>query len=199
MRKAVFLSILLLCLSGTLQAATYSYDFSSMGIANGTSYEGATVGHATFTSEDGNLQYTSNYGGGLYDGAGGSNDIYIDFSQGVDNLSFTAGDGAGDDDAFAVSLYEFGTNNFLGTWSTPVFGGANEPEWYTLAIAITNVGRVVFDQGNSGVLPGTASGSGGVVMTEFSYSVVPIPAAVWLFGSGLLGIFGLSKRKRAVC
>ena len=26
--------------------------------------------------------------------------------------------------------------------------------------------------------------------------VVPVPAAVWLFGSGLLGLFGVSRRKR---
>lgn len=28
-----------------------------------------------------------------------------------------------------------------------------------------------------------------------SYSVIPIPAAVWLFGSGLLGLLGASRRK----
>ncbi|MEA3242882.1 MAG: VPLPA-CTERM sorting domain-containing protein [Pseudomonadota bacterium] len=26
-------------------------------------------------------------------------------------------------------------------------------------------------------------------------SVVPIPAAVWLFGSGLLGLVGIARRK----
>jgi hypothetical protein len=25
---------------------------------------------------------------------------------------------------------------------------------------------------------------------------VPIPAAVWLFGSGLMGLFGLSRKRR---
>ena len=28
-------------------------------------------------------------------------------------------------------------------------------------------------------------------------AVVPIPAAVWLFGSGLLGLIGVARRKRA--
>jgi hypothetical protein len=27
-------------------------------------------------------------------------------------------------------------------------------------------------------------------------AVVPVPAAVWLFGSGLLGLLGVVKRKR---
>ena len=29
------------------------------------------------------------------------------------------------------------------------------------------------------------------------YGVVPVPAAVWLFGSGLLGLVGVARRKRA--
>jgi hypothetical protein len=28
-------------------------------------------------------------------------------------------------------------------------------------------------------------------------SPVPIPAAVWLFGSGLLGLIGIARRKKA--
>jgi len=28
-----------------------------------------------------------------------------------------------------------------------------------------------------------------------SYQVVPIPAAVWLLGSGLIGLVGLSRRR----
>ena len=32
--------------------------------------------------------------------------------------------------------------------------------------------------------------------SNFDVVPVPVPAAVWLFGSGLLGLFGLSRRKR---
>ena len=45
--------------------------------------------------------------------------------------------------------------------------------------------------------------SGGDVFTldnasiAFSVNAVPVPAAVWLFGSGLLGLIGLTKRKKA--
>ena len=31
----------------------------------------------------------------------------------------------------------------------------------------------------------------------WSVSAVPLPAAVWLFGSGLIGLFGIARRKRA--
>ena len=32
---------------------------------------------------------------------------------------------------------------------------------------------------------------------DFGRVVVPVPAAVWLFGSGLLGLFGMARRKKA--
>jgi hypothetical protein len=31
----------------------------------------------------------------------------------------------------------------------------------------------------------------------FGQAVVPVPAAVWLFGSGLLGLIGMARRKKA--
>ncbi len=34
-------------------------------------------------------------------------------------------------------------------------------------------------------------------VTGYSVSAVPIPAAVWLFGSGLLGLIGVARRKKA--
>lgn len=33
--------------------------------------------------------------------------------------------------------------------------------------------------------------------SAFYYSPVPVPAAVWLFGSGLLGLVGIARRKKA--
>ena len=32
---------------------------------------------------------------------------------------------------------------------------------------------------------------------EFAVAAVPVPAAVWLFGSGLLGLIGVARRKKA--
>jgi hypothetical protein len=40
-------------------------------------------------------------------------------------------------------------------------------------------------------------GSGNsLTVTSVNSSVVPIPAAVWLFGSGLIGLIGLARRKK---
>ncbi len=35
------------------------------------------------------------------------------------------------------------------------------------------------------------------VLEDLSFSAVPVPAAVWLFGSGLIGLIGFAKRKKA--
>jgi hypothetical protein len=35
------------------------------------------------------------------------------------------------------------------------------------------------------------------VISFGTVSPVPIPAAVWLFGSGLLGLVGMARRKKA--
>ncbi len=37
----------------------------------------------------------------------------------------------------------------------------------------------------------------GTVTVAYDYSPVPIPAAVWLFGSGLIGLFGIAKKRKA--
>ncbi len=36
----------------------------------------------------------------------------------------------------------------------------------------------------------------GLGFDNFSFTAVPVPAAVWLFGSGLLGLFGIARRKK---
>jgi hypothetical protein len=47
---------------------------------------------------------------------------------------------------------------------------------------------------------GSTTGFGGVsyklVLKGGHVSAVPVPAAVWLFGSGLIGLTGLAKRKK---
>lgn len=39
--------------------------------------------------------------------------------------------------------------------------------------------------------------SGNQVYSSIQPSTVPVPAAVWLFGSGLIGLVGLARRKKA--
>jgi hypothetical protein len=39
-------------------------------------------------------------------------------------------------------------------------------------------------------------GAGSVTVAETPISAVPVPAAIWLFGSGLISLIGFSKRKK---
>jgi hypothetical protein len=48
---------------------------------------------------------------------------------------------------------------------------------------------------NTGFSGGSATVDG--VTALFATTVVPVPATVWLFGSGLLGLFGVARRKAA--
>lgn len=198
--KKLLLVVVVLMLAGSASATPHSFDFSEQGYFEDQVIEGAIYGSATLTSETGDLRYTQYLGAGIGNGYVFSGDVYFDFSEAVSNLSFRGGDGGGDQDAFAVTLYEFGTNNLLGTWETPVFDLPNgPPEWYTLNIGIGNVGRAVFDPGNSGLLPGVVGFSGGLIITDFGFSTgapaIPEPATMLLFGLGMAGI-GIIRRKR---
>ena len=49
----------------------------------------------------------------------------------------------------------------------------------------------------SGLWDASVIFGGSAVSNVTAYSVVPVPAAVWLFGSGLLGLVGVARRKSA--
>ena len=105
----------------------------------------------------------------------GSTETGLDFSglnwpwNGIENIDFGTGAwGAG---------YTNGIANF--TWDG-IYGHSYTID-YHLAIA-----------------PGDPSGLGGVKFAyhfEGTVEAVPVPAAVWLFGSGLVGLVGVAKRK----
>lgn len=73
-------------------------------------------------------------------------------------------------------------------------------------LAVVNLGTSLSYQGDliytGGSLAGGLAGGrieGGIIgggnVAKLG-AVVPVPAAVWLFGSGLLGLFGVAKRKK---
>ena len=43
----------------------------------------------------------------------------------------------------------------------------------------------------------TFTGQDNVAIGPFPVSEVPVPAAVWLFGSGLIGLIGIARRKKS--
>jgi hypothetical protein len=74
------------------------------------------------------------------------------------------------DNEFVIAL----TDN-LGSWFEPT-GWTEDP---------LNVYQVTFDNGS-------------VVSVDAVPTVIPVPPAVWLFGSGLIGLVGIARRKNSV-
>jgi len=84
-----------------------------------------------------------------------------------------------------AAFYTGGGNTFRD------FGG------YLSSSAIT-VPNGVFNTVTSGLtFPGSLVTSNTFASATMQFSVVPIPPAVWLFSSGLLGLIGISMRKKA--
>lgn len=80
--------------------------------------------------------------------------------------------------------------------SFPNLYGATTIEYNLLDNRIGPVGsNLLFT--DDGVLTGADSGGLRGVALVRDVAVVPVPAAVWLFGSGLLGLIGVARRKKA--
>jgi hypothetical protein len=82
----------------------------------------------------------------------------------------------------AIRLFDVDDNEIMpGTFYTPDTGGDNM--WDQLVFNVDGVKRIELNLGGSGAID------------NIRYSVIPVPAAVWLFGSGLIGLIALARRK----
>jgi len=93
-----------------------------------------------------------------------------------------------------LNIQVLGFNGVSLLYDTTVVVSDDAPTWFDFAYA--GIDRLEF-RSFGGVDSDPTDGSSGVhfAMDDFTYSVVPIPAAVWLFGSGL-GLLGWFRRKR---
>ena len=94
-----------------------------------------------------------------------------------------------------------------GIWdvSPAVAGTSNVANWYSTTTTTGNAGlgsdTLYFVTGNGAANPAVVNAIGTATLsaTGFSFSPsstpVPLPAAVWLLGSGLLGLAGVGRRK----
>ena len=65
--------------------------------------------------------------------------------------------------------------------------GKSQSEWLAILSDVTSIG-----------IPTDAfDGADTIGIDNFTIRAVPVPAAVWLFGSGLLGLIGIAGRKNA--
>ncbi len=124
---------------------------------------------------------------------------YLDLAFNDNNLV----NGAGADlvlfelgDADTIGLTIGGTTiNYL-----PVSTGTTTPSGFTLnaaAIDLSDFGITAGTQVNSFRLEMYLNGPDFSLAGALNTAVVPVPAAVWLFGSGLLGLAGVARRRKA--
>jgi hypothetical protein len=114
----------------------------------------------------------------------------------IDAIALSYGDGyLFESDGNDISRY----NVSLGTWAYLSDRNANVIAYGDGVLYTNNSGS-----GNGIIaidaVTGTAStfnGLPGVTALAYQGTVIPIPPSVWLFGSGLLGLVGMARRKAA--
>lgn len=96
-------------------------------------------------------------------------------------ISFNFGSGASDGQQVSFNL---------------VGGGSNTSATYTAAAFAAPVDFIGWIGGSGeGLMDISFALEQVVILDNISGYVVPIPAAVWLFGSGLIGLIGMARRK----
>ena len=84
-----------------------------------------------------------------------------------------------------IHLYDISNNEiFIGSFFVPNTNGDNMWDQLDFGSA-AGVKRMVIEMKGSGAID------------NLVYTVIPVPASVWLFGSGLLGLVGMARRKKA--
>ena len=81
----------------------------------------------------------------------------------------------------------------LGTAYSEVFTKSNtdpfESVTRTLQVTTPIAGPITFDH--------AGGDNAGIILDNVSLSTIPLPAAVWLFGAGLVGLIGVARRRAA--
>ena len=115
----------------------------------------------------------------------------ISFPEPVHCVQITGGDGGGGDiGRFQMTAFDILDNRLVSADSLPFGGNSGSSDWYfvdsaTLAISYPDISYVVIE-----ITGNTARN----VFDDLIYGLVPIPSAVWLLGSALIGMVGLRKK-----
>lgn len=163
-------------------------EFSADGILFGRSGVSAGVGVANDEGPDGSQAVSGLDASGLISGGGDgccTGDIYFNFLGVTDFVSFDIGDRGGDTDNFQVRVFSQ-TDVLLSSLS---YSGASYADIGTVSIAMGGVHRIEIDFDN-------AIQTGYFLDNVNFNQVVPVPAAAWLFVSGLIGLIGVARRKK---
>ena len=136
------------------------------------------------------------------------------------NASFCGGGPTTIADRYTIPLTDFAGPDSIGTGTSLVFSTSGTGDFTSLWFAGGSAGTMYVAPGyvSEAALDGTATYAAatfaGLGLTPGTYEwtwgsgasadsltlnvgAVPIPAAAWLFGSGLLGLIGVARRKKA--
>ena len=187
------MAITLLASSTIVNAAVV--DFNSLEF--NTDPEGYTEQGVTFSSSGGNffVGLAPNLISSLRTKAlvsqGDGEFMSAAFSSTVSSVSVDLGDARDDADRLFLSVFD-SSDNLLGSVTKDINDTFTGME--TLSLSFSNIAYANF--GSTGEL-----GRGGIFADNFTFdspvSQVPIPAAAFLFGTGLLGLIGVARRKKA--
>ncbi len=111
----------------------------------------------------------------------GLGDFGIEFRY--ENINWTTGDASG------------GENGLGGTVARAGWSSGNGEDFFEL-VESGNEAQMLNLENTSNI--GGQVGSYRFTVTNGNISVIPVPAAVWLFGSSLIGLVGLRKRAKSV-
>ena len=216
-------TVLLKCFVATSALADFTMNFNSLPSAQGWAYTGipgiSVPESSTFFVYNGALYQDTLYGGG---GAYFLSNSVAPLTT-PSTLSFTvsalqiSGEGFSifeDDGTRSIYFAFVGTNTIqLSTGSGYFYINNNNMEFHNYTIENTGTFYQLYIDGSLAALgtystanpnpdmlfigQGTMPASAQVVMTAFSYAegtATPIPGAIWVFGSGLVGLIGFKRR-----
>jgi len=161
-------------------------EYTTQGVLIGSSRSGGTT---IFNLGDSGTSSIQGYK--IQSGASAGVDTFIDlsFEPGVTNVAFdwyTSTVGT----SISLSIYDLGGSLITAQSdiSDASWSGFNAGS-YSLDLGGQNIGRIrIEDQ---------PVGTHIVGIDNLAFSPVPVPAAAWLFGSGLIGLIGIARRKKA--
>ncbi|VAW67630.1 hypothetical protein MNBD_GAMMA08-3037 [hydrothermal vent metagenome] len=180
-----------LSISSLSQAITVDINFNSLPQANISPGDTYTINaFTTLTTED-----FVGVGPGLFDetitaiGSGGGTAIFTFDTSAVNVTSISLG-GASNNAPVTITTFDF-IGDQLDTFDTDnnwteiaTLTNASPLSFFSVRLLESEISSLSFtytnvDPGNGGTSP------------------VPVPAAIWLFGTGLIGLAGMLRRKRA--
>jgi hypothetical protein len=134
------------------------------------------------------------------DGASGHKNLPGPVNSFIDNWSFTVRPGGGTSGAAQVSIVGASVKGFADIAAeivavSPLGVELDKPSIKVLStnLGVLAAGNYIFRiTGTVGATPSSYSGT----LDIQGASAVPVPAAVWLFGSALIGVMGVSGRKK---